>query len=177
MITAATATDVCFVHVLDDTERSLTLAGATPPFDAQVGKIRLPLDTGVSGWVASHREPVVITGDKESDPRYIAIPSRCAVEHFTSMVSVPMETEPGGLVGVLNVHTVAHREFDDRDVELLPSIGRLSPGRCTRRGCTAGSWPASEAHGTVRRAGHRTRRRPSGGGWPATSTTASPSGW
>ena len=34
MITAATDSDVCFVHVLDDTERSLTLAGATPPFDA-----------------------------------------------------------------------------------------------------------------------------------------------
>ena len=29
MITAATASDVCFVHVLDDTDRSLTLAGAT----------------------------------------------------------------------------------------------------------------------------------------------------
>ncbi|EUA07130.1 sensor histidine kinase domain protein [Mycobacterium xenopi 4042] len=27
MITAATGTDVCFVHVLDDTDRSLTLAG------------------------------------------------------------------------------------------------------------------------------------------------------
>ncbi|MGV0659976.1 ATPase, partial [Mycolicibacterium pulveris] len=61
MITAATASDVCFVHVLDDTDRSLTLAGATPPFDAEVGKIRLPLGQGISGWVASHREPVVIT--------------------------------------------------------------------------------------------------------------------
>ncbi|MDT7592419.1 MAG: two-component system, NarL family, sensor kinase, partial [Pseudonocardiales bacterium] len=43
LITDATTTDVCFVHVLDDTERSLTLAGATPPFDAAVGEIRLPL--------------------------------------------------------------------------------------------------------------------------------------
>ncbi len=55
MITAATGTDVCFVHVLDDTDRSLTLAGATPPFDGQVGKIRLPLGSGISGWVAKHR--------------------------------------------------------------------------------------------------------------------------
>ncbi|MGH3561383.1 MAG: ATPase, partial [Mycobacterium sp.] len=70
MITAATGTDVCFVHVLDDTDRSLTLAGATPPFDEQVGKIRLPLGSGVSGWVASHREPVVITDNKGDDPRY-----------------------------------------------------------------------------------------------------------
>ena len=105
MITAATDSDVCFVHVLDDTERSLTLAGATPPFDAEVGKIRLPLGQGISGWVASHREPVVISHDKESDPRYLPFESLRGRD-FTSMVSVPMETDPGGLVGVLNVHTV-----------------------------------------------------------------------
>ena len=75
MITAATGTDVCFVHVLDDTDRSLTLTGATPPFDSQAGRIRLPLGQGVSGWVASHREPVVIVGDKESDPRYLPFES------------------------------------------------------------------------------------------------------
>ena len=127
MITAATATDVCFVHVLDDTERSLTLAGATPPFDREVGKIRLPLGQGVSGWVASHREPVVIIHDKEADPRYLPFQSLRGSD-FTSMVSVPMETDPGGLVGVLNVHTVARREFTDRDVALLLVIGRLIAG-------------------------------------------------
>ncbi len=127
MITAATGADVCFVHVLDDTDRSLTLAGATPPFDGQVGKIRLPLGSGVSGWVASHREPVVIIDDKESDPRYLPIESLRGRD-FTSMVSVPMETDPGGLVGVLNVHTVARRDFTDGDVELLRVIGRLIAG-------------------------------------------------
>jgi signal transduction histidine kinase len=127
MITAATASDVCFVHVLDDSDRSLTLAGATPPFDAEVGKIRLPLGRGISGWVASHREPVVITQDKESDPRYMPFESLRGRD-FTSMVSVPMETDPGGLVGVLNVHTVERREFAARDVELLSVIGRLIAG-------------------------------------------------
>jgi len=127
MITAATDSDVCFVHVLDDTERSLTLAGATPPFDSEVGKIRLPLGQGIAGWVASHLEPVVIRRDKESDPRYLPFQSLRGRD-FTSMVSVPMESTPGGLVGVLNVHTVAEREFGDRDVELLLVIGRLIAG-------------------------------------------------
>lgn len=127
MITAATATDVCFVHVLDDTNQSLTLTGATPPFDSQVGKIRLPLGSGISGWVASHREPVVISHDKESDPRYMPFQSLRGRD-FTSMVSVPMETDPGGLVGVLNVHTVERREFTDGDVQLLLVIGRLIAG-------------------------------------------------
>ena len=127
MITAATGTDVCFVHVLDDTDRSLTLAGATPPFDASVGTIRIPLGSGISGWVARHREAVVITDDKEADPRYLPFESLRGRD-FTSMVSVPMETAPGGLVGVLNVHTVARREFTDGDVELLRVIGRLIAG-------------------------------------------------
>ena len=127
MITAATGTDVCFVHVLDDTNQSLTLTGATPPFDSEAGKIRLPLGSGISGWVASHREPVVIGDDKESDPRYMPFESLRGRD-FTSMVSVPMETDPGGLVGVLNVHTVERREFTDRDVQLLLVIGRLIAG-------------------------------------------------
>ena len=127
MITAATASDVCFVHVLDDTGSSLTLAGATPPFDEQVGRIRIPLGSGISGWVAEHREPVVIVEDKESDPRYLPI-AALRGKDFTSMASVPMETEPGGLVGVLNVHTTARRDFTPRDVQLLLVIGRLIAG-------------------------------------------------
>ncbi|WP_313674262.1 GAF domain-containing sensor histidine kinase [Mycolicibacterium sp.] len=127
LITAATASDVCFVHVLDDTDSSLTLAGATPPFDEQVGRIRLPLESGVSGWVATHREPVVIVGDKEADPRYVPL-AALRGNDFTSMASVPMETEPGGLVGVLNVHTISRRDFTARDIELLLVIGRLIAG-------------------------------------------------
>ena len=127
MITDATGTDVWFVYVLDDSDRSLTLAGATPPFDQQVGRIRLPLGSGISGWVASHRRPVVITEDKESDARYVPIEA-LSDSVFTSMVSVPMQTDPGGLVGELTVHTVERREFTPGDVELLSVIGRLIAG-------------------------------------------------
>ncbi|PEG37667.1 ATPase [Mycolicibacterium agri] len=127
MITDATNTDVCFVHVLDDGGRSLTLAGATPPFDREVGRIRLPLGSGIAGWVASHRRPVVIRENKESDPRYVPI-AGLNDAGFTSMVSVPMETGPGGLVGELTVYTVERRDFTDNDVDLLLVIGRLIAG-------------------------------------------------
>ncbi len=127
LIVAATGTDVCFVHVLDDSGTSLTLAGATPPMDEQVGKVRLRLGEGVTGWVASHRRPAVIVADKESDPRYRYIPGLHGRD-YTSMASVPMASEPSGLVGVLNVHTRARREFTERDVRLLTTIGSLLAG-------------------------------------------------
>ncbi len=127
LITEATATDVCFVHVLDDAGRSLTLAGATPPFDTAVGQVQLPFGVGVTGWVADHREPVVIVEHKERDPRYKPIPALRGSD-FVSMASVPMESEAAGLVGVLNVHTAVRREFTDSDVRLLTVIGSLAAG-------------------------------------------------
>jgi signal transduction histidine kinase len=127
LITAATATDVCFVHVLDDGGGALTLTGATPPFDAFTGQIQLPVGEGVSGWVASHREPAVIVAGKETDPRYRYFPE-LGGHSYTSMVSVPMESRPTGLVGVLNVHTRQRRDFTERDVRLLTTIASLVAG-------------------------------------------------
>jgi signal transduction histidine kinase len=127
LIVGATTTDVCFVHVLDDSGGALTLMGATPPYDSQVGRIHLPVGEGVSGWVASHRRPAVIAAGKETDPRYRYFPE-LGGEDYTSMVSVPMESRPTGLVGVLNVHTRQRRDFTDRDVRLLTSIGSLVAG-------------------------------------------------
>lgn len=127
LIVAATGADVCFVHVLDDGGGALTLTGATPPFDDCAGKIRLPVGEGVSGWVASHRRPAVISAQKEADPRYRYFPE-LGGRSYTSMVSVPMESAVTGLVGVLNVHTREKRDFTERDVRLLTSIGSLVAG-------------------------------------------------
>ena len=127
LVTAALRVDVCFVHVLDDEGRSLTLTGATPPFDAEAGQITLALGEGVSGWVAVHREPVVLIEGKDSDERYRYLPALRG-EEFVSMASVPMASSHAGLAGVLNVHTRQRREFTEADVRLLTSIGSLVAG-------------------------------------------------
>ncbi len=127
LVTETTGTDVCFVHLLDEKGRVLRLHGATPPFDVLVGEIELAVGEGVSGWVAEHGEPAVILDDKAADPRYRYIPALRG-EEFTSMVSVPIVTPLGHLVGVLNVHTRARREFTGADVELLRSVAGLVAG-------------------------------------------------
>ncbi len=127
LVTETTATDVCFVHLVDEQGRRLHLRGATPPFDEMVGQIELALGEGVSGWVADHGEPVVIVGDKTADPRYRYIPALRG-EDYTSMLSVPVVTPLGHLVGVINVHTKARREFTAADVDLLRSVAGLVAG-------------------------------------------------
>ncbi|MGH8931131.1 MAG: GAF domain-containing protein, partial [Egibacteraceae bacterium] len=127
LITDATDTDVCFVHLLDDDRPRLTLAGATPPFDDLAGQISLALGDGVSGWVAARNEPVILPEGKQTDPRYRYFPELRG-EQYVSMASVPMRSEPDTVVGVLNVHTRSLREFTEVDVELLSSIGSLVAG-------------------------------------------------
>lgn len=127
LVTETTATDVCFLHLLDERGRTLQLRGATPPFDDLVGKIELAVGEGVSGWVADHGEPAVIVGDKTADPRYRYIPALRG-EEYTSMVSVPVVTPLGHLIGVLNVHTRHRREFTPADVDLLRSVAGLVAG-------------------------------------------------
>jgi two-component system NarL family sensor kinase len=119
--------DAVFVFVLDDDARHLTLTGATAPFESAVGSVRLPLGSGVSGWVASHRTPVVLPTGKTEDPRWRSFPQLHAAE-FTSMASVPMVTADGDVVGVVNLHSRARRDWGAADLELLQSTVRLVAG-------------------------------------------------
>ncbi|MGH3913068.1 MAG: GAF domain-containing sensor histidine kinase [Pseudonocardiaceae bacterium] len=127
LITETASTDVCFVHLLDEPRGRLQLRGATPPFNRFARQIEIAVGDGVSGWVAAHCEPVVITDNKRADPRYLYIPELRG-EDFISMASVPMVTRPGHLVGVLNVHTRQRREFSGADVKLLRTVAGLMAG-------------------------------------------------
>lgn len=127
IITEATATDVCFVHLLDEDQRRLILSGATPPFDQHAGEIHLALGEGVAGWVAAHQQPVIIIDNKWADARYRYVPELRG-EDFTSLVSVPMASGPGRLVGVLNVHSRQRRDFGTTDVRQLRAIANLMAG-------------------------------------------------
>ncbi len=122
LVTEATGSDVCFVHLVDEENQRVVLAGATPPFDELVGTVELPLGEGIAGWVARHAE-VAVVPDKWKDARYRYIPALRG-EDYASMVSVPMAAR-GRVVGVLNVHSRQPRTYADHDLALLTQVARL----------------------------------------------------
>ena len=119
--------DAAFVYVLDNDDRHLTLAGATAPFEDAVGSVQLALGTGVSGWVASHRQAVILPEGKAHDLRWLPFPQLRGSE-FTSMASVPMLTSDGDVVGVVNLHTTRRRDYDEQEITLLHSTATLVAG-------------------------------------------------
>lgn len=123
LILEAVAGDACFVYLQADDDR-LVLRGANDAFQSLIGGIELKPGEGVAGWVAGHREPVVIADDKWSDPRYKYIPA-LGGDKYTSMVSVPLISPTGSLIGVVNVHTEERRVFGDEDVDFLEHVASL----------------------------------------------------
>ena len=122
LVTSATGSDVCFVHLLDEEHRRVVLAGATPPFDELVGSVQLALGEGIAGWVAKNGVPAVVP-NKWEDNRYRYIPELRG-EDYTSMMSAPMLVR-GRVVGVLNVHSKAERLYGDADLNMLTQVANL----------------------------------------------------
>jgi two-component system, NarL family, sensor kinase len=118
LVLEATRGDACFLHLWDAERERLVLRAASKPFTDMVGKVRLRLGEGITGWVAAQREVVVIPEDKWADRRYKYIPELRG-ELFSSMLSVPVVSRSGALVGVFNVHARERREFSRREVEFL----------------------------------------------------------
>lgn len=120
----ATQGDACFLHLWDPEQQVLVLRAASEGFRDVVGTVVLRLGEGVAGWVAQHREVAVIPKDKWGDARYKYIPELHG-ELFTSLVSVPLVSRSGALVGAFNVHAREQRDFSERDVEFLRSTSSL----------------------------------------------------
>ncbi|HEX7195518.1 MAG TPA: ATP-binding protein [Candidatus Limnocylindria bacterium] len=128
--TAAMRAEVCSLYLVDRDGAGLTLAATNGVDREHIGVARLDIGQGVTGLAASTRAPVIST-DLANDPRCAWIRG---VDHerFTSLLAVPLEVGDR-VVGVLNVKTVARREFAPPEVRRLALIASLLAGVVERR--------------------------------------------
>jgi signal transduction histidine kinase len=118
--------DVSSLYLLDRDGAYLTLAATNGLDRFQIGRARVPYGEGVTGHVAAHRVPEVIT-DVKADPRFLWVRGIDQRRFVTSMLSVPL-TWHDQIVGVLNVQTEQPRVFSDSDVAQLGAVADLLAG-------------------------------------------------
>jgi GAF domain-containing protein len=125
LVTEATDCHACFVYIRDG-ER-LRIRAASRVYAHVVGKVEFGLDEGLTGWVARTGEPAFIREDALSDPRMKYVPE-LEEESFQSMVAVPVPARSGEVLGVVVLHTVAPREFDEGVLNFLVHTASLVAG-------------------------------------------------
>jgi GAF domain-containing protein len=125
LVTEATDCHACFVYIRDGDR--LRMRAASRIYAHVVGRVEFALDEGLTGWVARTGEPAFIREDALSDPRMKYVPE-LEEERFQSMVAVPVPARSGEVLGVIVLHTVAPREFDEGVLNFLAHTASLVAG-------------------------------------------------
>ena len=125
LLTEATGCHACFVYFPDGDR--LVLRAASSMYAHLEGTVSLPSGKGLAGWVASTRRSAFIKENALDDPRVVYVPEM-EEEHFQSMVSVPVLGRAGDVIGVINLHTEAPREFGRDDLEFIEHTASLVAG-------------------------------------------------
>jgi len=108
--------------MLIDTETNeLVFEYAIGEKSAEVRKIRIGLNEGIAGWVATHGQPVIVN-DVQKDPRFLDRVDKQSGFTTRSIAAVPLEIR-GRTIGVLEVlNKLDASGFDTEDLSMLQSI-------------------------------------------------------
>lgn len=117
--------DSCSIYLLDPEGEHLVLEATTGLAAEAVGRARLRLGEGLTGWAAAEGKPVGVA-DAARDPRFKFLPETRETV-FQSLLAVPLINQ-GRVIGAMNVQTRAYHEFSAEEVELLSLIGDLAAG-------------------------------------------------
>ncbi len=129
LITRTTAevmgVDSCSIYLLDPAGEYLVLKATTGLAPDAVGRARLRVGEGLTGWAVREGQPVA-SSDAASDPRFVYLPETREYA-FRSLAAVPLVTA-GRVLGAINVQTTAVWDYTPDQMELLGLIADLAAG-------------------------------------------------
>jgi signal transduction protein with GAF and PtsI domain len=121
-----THSDACLVYLIDHGTNEIVLRASQLPHDAEIGKVRLKMGEGITGWVAVHNSVVALAKDAASDARFKRFSSLQEDTH-EAFLSVPL-VNSGELIGVINVHHREPHKHTSDEVALVTFIGEQMGG-------------------------------------------------
>jgi uroporphyrinogen-III synthase len=111
--------DSCLIYLVEDGE--LVLCATSAPTRQNIGRLRLRLDEGLTGWVARERRLLAISREAYNDSRFKYFKD-LPQDSFEAFLSAPIISQ-NKVVGVINVQ---HREphlHSGGDMEMLSTLG------------------------------------------------------
>jgi uroporphyrinogen-III synthase len=119
--TSVVKCDSCFVYLLEGDE--LVLRASKNSHPEAVGKLKLKLGQGITGWVAKLRQPVVVAQNAALDSRFQFF-NELPEDRFEAFLSVPLLSR-GRVVGVINLQNIAAHDYSEPEITLVSTIGFL----------------------------------------------------
>jgi signal transduction protein with GAF and PtsI domain len=114
-----TQCDSCLVYLLDGEE--LVLCASNTPHPSTIGKLRLKLSEGLTGWVARERRMLAISRDAYKDPRFKSF-GELPEDSYEAFLSAPVIAR-NRVVGVINIQHRAPHQHTGNEMEVITTLG------------------------------------------------------
>jgi len=121
-----TGTESCHIYLLNENRTELVLRAADEEARPMVGKIRLKVGEGITGWVAREKRYVAVPREAYKDHRFKYFPEMREGE-YESMLAVPLLYN-NEVIGVINVRTRRPHEYSRNQVRILSNIAAQVAG-------------------------------------------------
>ena len=119
LVTEFMECDSCLVYLIDHNE--LVLCASNTPHPSTIGKVRLRLSEGLTGWVARERRLLSIPREAYKDPRFKFF-GELQEDTYEAFLSAPVISR-NKVVGVINVqHRIPHQHTGG-EMEVLTTVG------------------------------------------------------
>lgn len=113
------------ILLLDEEKNELLFAIVHGELGQTLPGHRIPADTGIAGWVATHREPQIVNNVR-ADQRFFSYIDELFHFQTYSLLCVPMISRDR-LVGVIEVlNKFNQQDFNEADVDLLSTVAYIA---------------------------------------------------
>lgn len=119
LIQEFTNCDSCLIYLLDGQE--LVLCASDHTTAASLGRVRLSINEGLTGWVARERRLLAISGEAYLDQRFKNF-AELEADSYEAFLSAPVIAR-NRVVGVINIQHREPRAYTGDEMELLTTIG------------------------------------------------------
>ena len=120
LVTEVTRGDACLLYLVDKPNEELVLRASKNPHPKIIGRIKIKLGEGITGWVARERQPVAIQKNASNDPRFKLF-HNLPEDRYQAFLSVPVITK-NEVIGVINVQHRRPHEHTESEKALLMTI-------------------------------------------------------
>jgi signal transduction protein with GAF and PtsI domain len=113
--------EACLVYLVEPETGEFVLRASLLPHASDLGRLRMKMGEGVTGWVAEHQSPVALSSKAADDPRFKIFPALIE-DTYEAFLSVPLINK-GKAIGVVNVHHRHKHEHTPQEVSTISFIG------------------------------------------------------
>lgn len=114
--------DSCLIYLYDKQNGELILTASSNPQEKALGRIKLKIGEGVTGWAAKEKRPVALPREAYKDQRFKSF-TALEEDKYEAFLSIPILSKDE-IVGVMNVRNMEEHCYPDTQVNLLFTVSR-----------------------------------------------------